>query len=96
MLTGSFSGRFQQVEGSQKMRLTARRARSIRRGCQRRSQHPNGLGVSELFLAPLVDAGVIVAAKDVRLKLYLLGFSRLPSAVQKVPPGRIRPATSAR
>ncbi len=61
------------------MRITARRARAIRRGCQRRSQHRDGLGVSELFLAPPVDANIIIAATDVRLRLYLLGFSRIPS-----------------
>ncbi len=60
------------------MTVTARQARSIRRRCRRCSQHLEGLGVSELFLASPVDAAVIVASKDVRLKLYLLGFSRIP------------------
>jgi hypothetical protein len=60
------------------MTIRARHARSIRRGCQRRSQHRDGLGVSELFLAPPVDAHIILAATDTRLKLYLLGFSRIP------------------
>ncbi len=59
------------------MTVTARRVRSIRRRCRQRSQHLEGLGVSELFLASPVDAAVIVASKDARLKLYLLGFSRI-------------------
>ena len=60
------------------MSITARKARTIRRGCQRRSQHRDGLGISELFLAPPDDAAVILSASDIRLKYYLLGFSKLP------------------
>ncbi len=59
------------------MTLTAKQARSIRRASQRRSQHPDGLGVSELFLAPPAEADVILEARDPRLKRYLLGFSLL-------------------
>jgi hypothetical protein len=59
------------------MTIRARRARAIRRGCQRRSQHREGLGVSELFLAPPFDAAIILAAADFRLKRYLLGFSSI-------------------
>ncbi|MFQ5590309.1 MAG: hypothetical protein ACE5HE_04005 [Phycisphaerae bacterium] len=72
------------------MTITARRARSIRRGCQRRSQYRNGLGISELFLAPAVDAEVIVAAKDIRLKLYLLGFSATLGATSGMPAVALR------
>ncbi len=61
------------------MTITARKARSIRKGCQLRSQNRDGLGISELFLAPEVDAEIILSAVDFRLKLYLLGFSRIPS-----------------
>lgn len=57
------------------MAITARKARAIRRACQRRSQNRDGLGVSELFLAPLADAAVILQATDVRLQRYLLGLS---------------------
>ncbi len=60
------------------MSITARKARMIRRGCQRRSQNRDGLGVSELFLAPPNEAAVILSASDIRLKYYLLGFSKLP------------------
>ena len=35
------------------------------------------MGVSELFLASKADATVILAAEDVRLKQYLLGFDRI-------------------
>jgi hypothetical protein len=56
------------------MRIKARKARAIRRGCQRRSQCRDHLGVSELFTAPQCDAQVILAAADIRLKQYLLGF----------------------
>ncbi|MFQ5589866.1 MAG: hypothetical protein ACE5HE_01770 [Phycisphaerae bacterium] len=67
------------------MSITARRARIIRRGCQRRSQNRDGLGVSELFLAPPADAAVILAASDVRLKYYLLGFSQVPGRRDSCP-----------
>jgi hypothetical protein len=60
------------------MSLKARKARAIRRGCQQRSQCREGIGVSELFLAPLEDAAIILAAIDSRLKLYLLGFDVRP------------------
>ena len=53
--------------------MTARAARRIRRRCQRHSQNRDGLGVSELFLAPADDAAIILAARDLRLKAYLLG-----------------------
>lgn len=59
--------------------MNARRARAIRRSCRRRSQHLEGLGVSELFLAEPQQAEAILEAKDVRLKCYLLGFSNIPS-----------------
>ncbi|MHC5110386.1 MAG: hypothetical protein ACYTHJ_10965 [Planctomycetota bacterium] len=59
------------------MRITARQARSIRRGCQQRSHKRDNLGISELFTAPAGDAAVILAANDVRLKLYLLGFRNI-------------------
>ena len=64
--------------GSADMTITARKVRSIRRGCQKRSQNRNGLGISELFLAPDVDAEIILSVMDLRLKFYLLGFSRIP------------------
>ena len=54
--------------------MTARQARQIRRGCQRRSQNRDGLGVSELFTAPAGHARSILTASDLRLKRYLLGF----------------------
>jgi hypothetical protein len=54
--------------------MTARLARTIRRGCQRRSQNRQGLGVSELFTAPLTHARAILATSDFRLKRYLLGL----------------------
>jgi hypothetical protein len=58
--------------------MSARRARAIRRRCQQHSQNRDGLGVSELFLAPPEDAAAILAARDFRLKAYLLGFSQIP------------------
>jgi len=58
--------------------LKARKARAIRRGCQQRSQFREGMGVSELFLAPIEDATIILAAIDSRLKLYLLGLDVRP------------------
>ncbi len=51
-----------------------KRAKQIRRRCQRHSQNHNGLGVSELFLAPQADAKVILEAKTPALKIYLLGY----------------------
>jgi hypothetical protein len=57
------------------MRINARRLRAIRRASQRRSQHPNGLGVSELFLASADEAATILQVHDPRLKRYLLGFN---------------------
>jgi hypothetical protein len=57
--------------------MRARLARSIRKRCQQHSQNRNGLGVSELFLAPPRDAGVILAANDSRLIRYLLGYGDL-------------------
>jgi hypothetical protein len=60
------------------MSLKARKVRAIRRGCQQRSQCREGMGVSELFLAPVEDAAVILPAIDSRLKLYLLGFEVAP------------------
>jgi len=58
--------------------MTARSARAIRKRSQVRSQNPNGLGVSELFLASRHEASVILAAGDTRLKMYLLGFAEIP------------------
>ena len=57
--------------------MKARTLRALRRRSQRRSQNHNGMGVSELFLASKADATVILAAVDVRLKQYLLGFDRI-------------------
>lgn len=61
--------------------MSAKRARHIRRGSQSRSQNPNGLGISEIFLAPPADAEVILATTDLRLKYWLLGFTVLPADV---------------
>ena len=52
----------------------AKRAKQIRRRCQKHSQNRNGLGISELFLAPREDAEFILAAKSCAFKTYLLGF----------------------
>ncbi|GMU20126.1 MAG: hypothetical protein AMXMBFR13_02250 [Phycisphaerae bacterium] len=57
--------------------MSARLARAIRRRSQRRSQNRNGLGISELFLAPPDEASLIMAVHDTRLKLYLLGYEAL-------------------
>jgi len=46
-----------------------------------RSQSPNGLGFSELFLAPPSDAEAILATKDLRFKYWLLGYTALPPKV---------------
>ncbi len=46
-----------------------------------RSQSPNGLGFSELFLAPPADVEIILATKDLRLKYWLLGYTSLPPKV---------------
>lgn len=54
--------------------MSARQARAIRRRCRRNSQNLNGMGVSELFLAPAEDAAAILRVSDMRLKRYLLGF----------------------
>ena len=51
-----------------------KRAKRIRRRCQRHSQNRNGLGISELFLAPRTHARIILAAKTHTLKTYLLGY----------------------
>lgn len=51
-----------------------KRAKQIRRRCQTHSQNRNGLGVSELFLAPPADANFILSAKTRALKIYLLGY----------------------
>ncbi len=64
------------------MFITARRARAIRRASRENSQCRDGLGVSELFLADEADAQVILKATDTRLKLYLLGFSEIPSGTK--------------
>jgi|GEM_PF-2771572 len=58
--------------------MTAKHARSIRKRSQKHSQYQDGLGVSELFLADTQAAQEILAARDVRLKCYLLGFSNIP------------------
>ena len=63
--------------------MTARRARQIRRRCQRNSQSLNHFGVSELFLAPARDAEVILAARDLRLRCWLLGFTETPIGTAK-------------
>lgn len=55
--------------------MSARQIRAIRRRSQRRSQFRNGLGVSELFLAPPKDSAAILSVGDLRLKRYLLGMS---------------------
>ena len=60
------------------MTISTRLARTIRRHSQLRSQNREGLGVSELFLAPEEEAVIILAATDIRLKYYLLGFSCIP------------------
>lgn len=57
------------------MVLTARQARAFRRASQRRSQNRGGLGLSELFLAPPIEAALILAVRDFRLKRYLLGLT---------------------
>ncbi|MBN1513090.1 MAG: hypothetical protein JXB13_13835 [Phycisphaerae bacterium] len=59
------------------MKHNARRWRSIRRASQRRSQHPDGLGVSELFLATPDEAATILQVRDNRLRMYLLGFTQI-------------------
>ncbi|MFQ5412934.1 MAG: hypothetical protein ACE5E6_00605 [Phycisphaerae bacterium] len=59
--------------------MKARRARAIRRASQRRSQNRDGLGLSELFLAPARDAATILRVRDLRLKCYLLGFTQIPT-----------------
>jgi hypothetical protein len=58
--------------------MTARLARHIRRRCQRNSQCLEHCGISELFLAPRSDADAILAARDLRLRYWLLGFGKLP------------------
>lgn len=55
--------------------MFARQARAIRKQCQQHSQMRDGMGVSELFLAPAEDAALILRVRDVRLKKYLLGFT---------------------
>lgn len=55
--------------------MSARQIRAIRRRSQKRSQFRNGLGVSELFLAPPHDSAAILSVEDLRLKRYLLGMS---------------------
>lgn len=67
------------------MILTSRKLRSIRRASQRRSQNRNGLGISELFLAPLDHAAVILEASDKRLKWYLLGYPSVADATSRAP-----------
>ena len=64
--------------------LSGKQARHIRRRCQRRSQNPNGLGFSELFLASQEDAAIIVATHDLRLKYWLLGYTAVPPRVAAV------------
>ncbi len=61
--------------------MSARLVRAIRRRCQRNSQDRNGMGISELFLAPADDAAAILAVADLRLKRYLLGYTPAPVAV---------------
>ncbi len=61
--------------------MSARLARAIRRRCQSNSQDRNGMGISELFLAPAADAAAILAVADLRLKRYLLGYTPAPALV---------------
>ncbi|GJM23896.1 MAG: hypothetical protein DHS20C16_03110 [Phycisphaerae bacterium] len=61
--------------------MSARLVRAIRRRCQRNSQDRNGMGISELFLAPADDAAAILAVADLRLKQYLLGYTPAPVLV---------------
>jgi len=60
--------------------MKAKMARMIRRTSQQCSQHPDGLGVSELFLSPAAHVAAILSARDPRLKRYLLGFRNIPPA----------------
>lgn len=60
--------------------MTARLARRIRRRCQRNSHCREHCGVSELFLAPPQEAAVILAARDLRLLSWLLGFTDVPAS----------------
>jgi hypothetical protein len=62
--------------------MSARQARHIRCRSRLRSQRLNSLGFSELFLASLEDATVIVGTSDLRLKYWLLGFTELPPRVE--------------
>ncbi|HNO76919.1 MAG TPA: hypothetical protein PKN33_02575 [Phycisphaerae bacterium] len=62
--------------------MSAKLARAIRRRCQRNSQDRNGMGISELFLAPAEDAAAILAVADLRLKQYLLGYTPAPVMVR--------------
>jgi len=54
--------------------MTARKARRIRRECHVRSGNREDFGISELFTAPKRHASAILAARDLRLKRYLLGY----------------------
>lgn len=72
------------LQGRATRRLSAKQARLIRRRAQRRSHNRNGLGISEMFLAPHEDSAVILATPDLRLKYWLLGFTEVPSGVVEV------------
>ena len=61
--------------------MSARQARHLRRRSRSRSQNENGCGLSELFLASPADAEIILRTKDLRLKYWLLGYSRVSSSV---------------
>ncbi len=61
--------------------MSARQARHLRRRSQSRSQHENGCGLSELFLATRADAEIILNTNDLRLKYWLLGYTVLSSSV---------------
>jgi len=61
--------------------MSARQVRHLRRRSQSRSQHENGCGLSELFLATPADAEIILKTNDLRLKYWLLGYTILSSSV---------------
>lgn len=61
--------------------MKARRMRQIRRRSQRHSGRRDSLGVSELFLSQPEDQTVILGTSDVRLKYWLLGFTRIPATL---------------
>jgi hypothetical protein len=62
--------------------MSARIVRKIRRCCQRIDRCRNHLGLSALWLAPPAYQKTILATKDTRLKLWLLGFTELEPEVR--------------